>query len=78
MTSKQSDETAQHVYHRLGYVDLRALPIPEKLLEIIALVSLRAILFQHRINPFPLLFGKLHFVYHADIIKNLGRPGGAD
>jgi hypothetical protein len=37
MTSKQSDETAQHVYRRLGYVDLRALPLPGKPLEIIAL-----------------------------------------
>ena len=37
MTSKQSDETAQYVYHRMGYVDLRALQLPGKPLEIIAL-----------------------------------------
>ena len=40
MTSTQSDETAQHMYRRLGYVDSGALLLPGEPLEIIFAKSL--------------------------------------
>ena len=41
MTSTQSDETAQHFYRRLGYVDSGALLLKDEPLEIILTKTLR-------------------------------------
>jgi GNAT superfamily N-acetyltransferase len=40
LTSTQSDETAQHFYRKLGYVDRGALFLPDEALEIILMKSL--------------------------------------
>lgn len=41
MTSTQSDETAQHFYRKLGYVDAGALLLQDEPLEIILTKALR-------------------------------------